>query len=110
MQLLFPPEDGSTSKFLEKLDSHYELGFVDIYPHDLKAIRRFDQLQHFQERILELKEEVFDKPSFTWKRFFSELSNPEKFLNFWMALVTILVLTLITAIGTVMLTYKAFNP
>ena len=113
MQLLFPRTEEETKKYVGSLPRPQARDLeVGLYMNnvDVEKILNIAQLEHFREQMLELKEDVFDDPPFTWTRFFIQLRDPEKFMNFWMALVAIFVLTLISTITSIMQTVKVFRP
>jgi hypothetical protein len=64
---------------------------------------------HWRDRLLDLQEMVFLNQPFTITRFWHGLQDPEKFMNFWLALVLISGLTLVSTITSIMQTVKAFQ-
>jgi hypothetical protein len=105
LNLLFPvgTRADETENFLRETGQ----SFQSIGPFEFSnSLMDFD---HWRDRLLDLQDMVFVNQPFTIKRFWQGLQDPEKFMNFWVALVLISGLTLVSTITSIIQTVKAFK-
>ncbi|KIW23858.1 uncharacterized protein PV07_12026 [Cladophialophora immunda] len=105
LNLLFPV--GTKADDTEKFLHEEAQTFQSIGPFESSnSLMDFD---HWRDRLLDLHEMVFLNQPFTIKRFWQGLQDPEKFMNFWVVLVLISGLTLVSTIASIIQAVKAFQ-
>ena len=96
LDLLFPFWDNRTVALLDcEKQTFHRYG-----PYAVSRTLTLLDFDHWQDRLLELHEEVFQSPPVSWAQLWRDRRNPQQFWAFWVAM-TILLLTILSTVATI---------
>lgn len=95
LNLLFPFWDGDTAELLAREDQN----FNDFGPFEVTRSPNLMDFDYWRDRLLELREEIYQSPPASWTQLWRDRRNPQQFWTFWIALM-ILALTLLSTTAT----------
>lgn len=96
LDLLFPFWDNRTVALLEdEKQNFHEYGSFEA----TRTLTLMD-FDHWQDRLLELHEEIFLSPPISWAQLWRDRRSPQQFWTFWIAIM-ILVLTVFSTVATI---------
>jgi hypothetical protein len=104
LNLLFPFWESRTVELLaEEKQTFHEYG-----PFEVNRSPTLLDFDHWRDRLLELREEIYQSPPASWTQLWRDRRNPHQFWTFWIAFM-ILALTVLSTLATLIQAWAALK-
>ena len=75
--------------------------FSDHGPFATNGSLMLSDFDHWRDRLLELREEIFQSPPVSWAQLWRDRRNPQQYWTFWVAMM-ILILTFLSTLASIL--------